>query len=264
MITKSLTSQISSSIVASGSTQNIQVVEVRNPEFILPPIISWYFKQLDLANLHPNFPTVRVGNTHPFAMLLYQEVQGQDLDLSVFPSITVIDSSSSQIAMELGNGQTNGTLYNSGGASVLYPVFRQGIVNGQFKTSMANVALLDAAMNSIGYVNYTSTRYVSQHNIDINIWAENKDFVSELFDLVSHFFIDNKIALHESQGLQLIEAFNGRRSGDINLDFGKLLYGAVLTVPMMIEHHSYNFTINNPTIITSVDDTTVYPGFTHV
>jgi hypothetical protein len=247
---------IGMSIVPLPITKLIQVVEYRNPEIILPKLIEWYFQELDLQNLHPNFPTIRVGNTHPFATLLYQDVYGQQLDLSVFPSITLIDSSTSQTAMEVGNGNTNGVL-NANDGSGLWQSFRAAIVSGQFLTSPANLALLDAAMLANDYVTFVSTRYITTSTIDCNIWTENKDLTSELYDICTHYFIDNKIALDRDQGLQILEGLSGRRSGDINLDFGKLLYGANITVPMNIQHHSYNFDVSGLVI----SDIEVSPTF---
>ena len=241
-MSKSFTVNSGASFSNAQATKLIQVVEYRNPEIIIPPLIQWYFQELDIQNIHPNFPTIRVGNTHPFATLLYQDVYGQQLDLSVFPSVTVIDSSTSQTAMEIGNGTTHGVLYLNDGSGI-WQSFRAAIVSGQFLTSPTNLSLLDAAMAANGFVTFISTRYVTSSTIDCNIWSENKDLTSELYDIVKHYFIDNKIDLDVNQGLQLLEGLSGRRSGDINLDFGKLLFGANITIPMNIQHHSYSFDV---------------------
>ena len=244
-----LTLGSSSSVVLPAGATQIQVVEYRNPEMILPPLVQWFLQELDVANIHPNFPTVRIGNTHPFATLLYQSVYGTQVDMSVFPSVTLVDSASSQTAMEVGNGFYRGVLNLT---DPVYQQFRSAIDNGQFLTSSRNLSLIDSSMEAFGFVTYTSTRYVTRHTVDCNIWSENKDLTSELYDIVKQYFIDYRNDLGVNHGLHLFEAISGRRSGDINLDFGKLLYGANISVPMNVEHHSYNFSIDDD-IISSVD-----------
>ena len=64
-------------------------------------------------------------------------------------------------------------------------------------------------------------------------------------NLSIQYFIDNKIRLNQDYGIDLLEAESGRRSGDINFDFGKILYGANITIPININHSSYRFNLND-------------------
>lgn len=243
----SLKTLISSSgmvIRPQAPTKLIKIIEYQNPEIILPDLIQQYFQNVDVSSLHSNFPTIRIGNKHPFAMLLYQDNynSGTKLDLSVFPSLTIIDSADSQTAMQIGNSLDYGVIFDTDGQ---WTLMRQATVNGQLLASIQNLNLIDNAIKSNGFVTFARTDYISAHVIDCNIWTENKDLTSEVFDLASHYFIDNKIRLNQDYGIDLLEAESGRRSGDINFDFGKILYGANITIPININHSSYRFNLND-------------------
>jgi hypothetical protein len=232
------------SIRAKAPPKLIKIIEYQNPEIILPKLIQQYFQNVDILGLHPNFPIVRVGNAHPFAMLLYQDDYntGTKLDLSVFPSVTVIDSSDSQVAMQIGNDSDFGVISVTDGE---WPLMRQAAINGQLLASVQNLNLITESLNDKGYVVFARTDYISAHVINCNVWTENKYLTSEICDLVAQYFIDNKIKLNQDYGIDLLEAENGNRSGDINFDFGKILYGANVSIPMNINHSAYRFNIND-------------------
>jgi hypothetical protein len=240
------------SIIALADVEpGVQIVEYKNPEVILPRLIQQYLQDFDISNIHPNFPVVRVGNTHPFVMLLNQEMNNAQFDLSLFPSITVIDNSTSQIAMEIGNSRSVGVIRNDDDTGI-WLRFKKSILDGAFLTSPQNLITIESELSVKHVINYISTGYITSSAVDINIWSENKDYTSELYDITKQYFIDNKTVLDINYGLQLVEGINGRRSGDINLDFGKILYGANITVPLNIQHHSYSFDVTD-VLIKSVE-----------
>jgi hypothetical protein len=229
--------------IVSQVARLIKIIEYQNPECIFPGLIQRYLQSVGISGLHPNFPTIRVGNTHPFALLLYQDNYntGTSLDLSLFPSLTVIDSADAQSDMTVGNSLEHGMILDTDGQ---WPVFKRAVTNKQLLASKNNIDIIESALTQNKFVTFTRINYISAHVLDFNIWTENKDLTSELFDLVSHYFIDNKLLLKNQFGLDLLKEISGRRSGDINLDFGKILYGANLTVPMNINHSSYTFYTN--------------------
>lgn len=219
-------------IIRPMETEIIQLVGYSNPEIILPNLIRDYFTRVGYMSMYPNFKTIRIGAIHPFAVLLYQEVSGQQLDVSLFPSITIADTSDSENYQTLSRDIRETTFNESDVANLKYEVQKKTIL-----TSDENIARLELATANGATVPCKIHSYRANHNIDLNIWGDNKDMVSLIYDLLKHCIISNINELH-NLGIDVEGAVTGRRSGDINVEFGKLLYGANVTIPATITTHS--------------------------
>jgi hypothetical protein len=101
-------------------------------------------------------------------------------------------------------------------------------------TSASNMTRMKSATAGGKKINGVKHMFRANHNIDINIWGDNKDMVSLIFDLIKHFVISSIDTLHEL-GIDVNGSLSGRRSGDVNVEFGKLLYGANVTIPTVIQ-----------------------------
>jgi len=216
-------------IIRPAATRKIRLIQYANPEQILPPLMQEFFIELGYSSMYPNFKHLRVGAVHPFALLLFQDSLGQKLDLSIFPSITISDSSDTEVYSELGRGFEN---YQLTAEMLAYIV---GSINaGKIIISDANLTRLQTAVADGSTINCSKVNYHSNHNIDINIWSENKDLTSLLYDMVKHFIMGNINRLR-LEGIDIQNPIGGRRSGDINVEFGRLLYGANVTVSAVID-----------------------------
>jgi len=229
----------------------IRIVEYANPETVLPKMIQEYFKELGYSSIYPNFNTLRIGAIHPFALLLFQDITNQSLDLSVFPSITVSDTSDSEVFDELGRGYVEMSLDADDIATIV--TARQ---DGFLLLSDESVSRLQQATMGGEKVIGKQRRYKANHNIDLNIWSENKDMTGMLYDMVKHFVMGNIHTLHE-KGIDVLSPLTGRRSGDINVEFGKILFGANITVPVTIETAS--MIVDMP--LEALETVTVQPDF---
>jgi hypothetical protein len=215
-------------IIPSASTKKMVFVSYTNPEAVLPPLLSEWLAYLDFASIYPNFGTPKVGAVHPFAVFLLATVLGNKIDFGILPSITVADSSAGEDSPTLGKEYFAGTL----GASDV------AAMKGAWQTkrvmaSSQNIARLEAATAGGVLVAYTRRTFVSRHSIDFNFWSDNKDVTSMLYEAVLVFLYDNIERLGEL-GLNMMGGVTGRRSGDINMEFGRLLYGANITAPVNI------------------------------
>ena len=152
-----------------------------------------FLTELDFYTMYPNFPSIRVGAIHPFATLLFQEVMGQQYDLTVFPSITVSDSEDHQSDYELGEDFETFSIN-----PVEWTQFKGDIQQGLILTSEANVAKVDAKMASTEFVTAVRRHIRKTHNIDFNIWAGNKDLVSTIYDILGSFFVAYTDILHKN------------------------------------------------------------------
>lgn len=230
----------------------IRVVEYANPEVILPTMIQEYLLEVGFSNLYPNFKHINIGAVHPFAVLLLQTVNGTQLDLSVFPSITISDSSDSEVHSELGRGFENAMYTPSDLAQLLGQV-----TAGNLIMSDENVVRVQAEIDAGTSIMYTKTAYKAQHSVDMNIWTENKDLTSMVYDLLKHFIMGNIAELH-SYGYDMNNPISGRRSGDINVEFGRLLYGANITMSVTIDTASMVLDLPFGEIATITPDPTFY------
>lgn len=219
-------------ITRPSATELIRLVGYANPEIILPGIIRKYFEEVGYMSMYPYFKSLRIGSIHPFAMLLYQETTGQNLDVSLFPSITIADTSDAEVYDTLGREHEDIML----GASEV-ALLKAAVASGEILTSSQNIVRMEDVTKDGNKINGVMHTYNASHNIDLNIWGDNKDMVSLIYDLLKHCVLSNISKLHE-QGIAIEAAMSGRRSGDINVEFGKLLYGANVTIPAVIKTKS--------------------------
>ena len=223
-------------IVSADKNQRyIYALDSDNPENLLSNVLRDFLETMGYSEIFPNFDNIRVGTIHPFAILLAQEVLGQNQNVNIFPSITVADSTAQEDAQILGDDYVALAFTKEDMAVV--DGFRQA---GELFISDSGWAKIQERLVSSGNVIGIRRRYHTQHSINFNIWADNKKITSFLYDMVGHFVSQKRVDIHENQGIDLA-GMSGRRSGDINLDFGMLLYGANVQVQASMNHEAVLF-----------------------
>ena len=210
-------------IKASSANTAFIIQSTFNAEKVIVDLLRQYLQETDFSSVYPNFG-VRVGTVHPFAMLMYEDISGQKINVDVFPSITVSDSSESETNTVLSKGFEAVTLAEADVAKMISYKDR-----GELFCSDANMVRLQNAVK-LGNVYAELLTLRSLHNVDLNIWADNKDITSELYDITRMFVLSKIRDLHKRR-VDVSGTLSGRRSGDINVEFGKILYGANVTAP---------------------------------
>jgi len=233
----------------------IYLLESENPEIKLAREVRDFLQTVGYSQLFPNFDNIRVGTVHPFAILLSQEVLGQSQSTNVFPAVTVVDSTMQEDVEVMGDEYTAAIwseedIVNMGGYRDAKEVF----------CSDAGWAKVLARVAATGSIVGITKQYHTSHSIDFNVWSESKEVTSFLFDMVAHFVTQKRIDLHNVDGYDL-SGIQGRRSGDINLDFGTLLYGSNITVTLAMNHRATVFD-TSLTSIASIDTQTLPTYFT--
>lgn len=225
----------------------------KNPETVLSGLLREFMTEMGYSEMYPNFGDLRVGTVHPFAILLSQEILSQPLKMNVFPSITVADSSASEEAVTLSD-EYEPLVFNASDISKLdgYRQAKEVFVSDSGWQKILNTV---AANGSVVGIKRT---YSMRSTLDFNIWSENKDITSFLFDMVCHFMIQKKGDIHKNQDID-VGAINGRRTGDINLDFGMLLYGSNVQISVIYDHSAVLFDTGIETI--AEIDTTTLPSY---
>jgi len=238
-------------IIPSSSTKTIIIAEYVNPEAILPPLLQEYLAYIGFSDIYPNFGNVRVSAVHPFAVFLLATVLSQKIDLGILPAITISDSTDGEDSSTLGREFVGGLLGSAEVASM-----KGYWVSKQLMTSAQNIARLEAATAGGAHVAFIKRSFNSKHSVDFNIWGDNKDVISALYDMV-RLFLYNSIELIHDNGLALTGGITGRRSGDINIEFGRMLYGANITASVNIL--TSVMAVDIPTEI--IDNIEVVPGY---
>jgi hypothetical protein len=83
--------------------------------------------------------------------------------------------------------------------------------------------------NEYEYAEGCST--IRNGNISIEVWADNDEVKKKIIDVASAFFMGVKrYRINETYNIKIQEkSIHVNRSGNYNFDFGKLLYGGMIT-----------------------------------
>jgi hypothetical protein len=220
------TSRTSNAYVQKDSQlRTIRILDFENPEVLLAEKLRQFTVEVGYSEIMPHFQNLRIHTVHPFAMLLYQSSIGENLSMDMFPSVTVADSTDSQTEQTLGFEESNFALREPDIAHIRSLKDQQKVWIGD-----SNLNRLENAVSDGSEIMARSYRFQETHQIDFNIWAENKDVTSFLFDMVKAFIYQYRKQLYTEHGIALQGGIQGRRSGDINVDFERLLYGSNVTV----------------------------------
>jgi len=221
--------------VLDENQRYVYALDSQNPEKILIKELKNFFTLMGYSEIYPNFDKIRIGSIHPFSIMLAQEVLEQPKSTNMFPSVTIADSSLNEDVETLGNEYdaivfTPENLVKLGG-------YRDA---GEVFISESGWTKLQAHIDSNSEVIGIKKSYNTQHSLDFNIWTENKDITGFLFDMVCHFITQKRADIHNRYSIDM-SRLSGRRTGDINLDFGMLLYGANVQVTATMPHESVLF-----------------------
>jgi len=226
-MTTNTTYKTSNAMVApQAANYPVWILEAINPEDYIVTMLQRFMQEIEFSAAYPKFGNVRIGSVHPFAMLLFQEVLGQNFDMSVFPSITVADNSESETALTLGRDRVQFMLTQSDVAELVgQRIVKVDNVNvGSLFISDTGLARMQAAVLTNDLM-AEQAFYSSQHTVNVNIWADNRDVTNAIYDMVIEFLNFSRAELHQA-GIDIVEGISGNRTGDINMDFGTLLYGS--------------------------------------
>ncbi len=210
--------------VGPSSSPNVVIYQYTNPEIVLTNLILEYLTKVGFNDLLPNYANVRVGAEHPFINFLYNDEQGLSYDFNLLPSITLTDSSGDETLDTLSVGFENEIVDTAYVDALNGGTFNPSNNQGFLVTSTQNIARLKSATAN-GTILSGKKRWMTQrHIIEMSIWAEDKNVSSLLYDAVNTFTLDYMDQLH-LLGIDFA-GISGKRSGDFNLDFGRLLYGS--------------------------------------
>jgi len=191
-------------------------------EILIKELKQHLFEDVKFAEIFPNFGNARVSATHPFAFLLEQEINGDPIPVSLFPSVTLVNTS------DIKNPTLNIPALEEN--VIITPTEVADIENNKDRyilseqTLVALKELVKTSLPATGFTNYRRANIVGE------IWSENPVVKNKLYDLVVNFLIgQNRFTIRESYGITVVEdSVQGEKSGNYNYDFARMLFGAIL------------------------------------
>jgi len=253
-----IATNITATVAGNPAYIPIVIAEFHNPETTIKKRLDSFLRKIDFATVFPNFGNIRVTNIHPFAMFLFQEISGIDYDFSLLPSICVADSSDYENIQFLGHEDEDVEITPSVWALLKQSIATTDIANALI-TSSTNVDRIDAALLVGTTIIGKKKTIISDHQIDLNIWSDNKEITGTLYDACKLFALNENTNLRED-GIESLGSITGKRSGDINLDFGHILYGANVTLPCKLTMSVMEISLVDRPIIDEIIPEPTYHG----
>ncbi len=230
---------VQATIVAASGKLPVVVSAILDIETICVKSLNRFFLKSGFSEVYEYFGHVRVSTVHPFALFLFNEIENTAVDLSILPSVTITDSSDTEAMLLLGKEEVSIVL-----TEAVYQGLKALVAKGDLITSQSNLTKLKTALDAGLVIEGVQKTYRANHIIDFNIWTDNKIMTGNIYDATKLFALNETVHLREN-GIDLQGGITGRRSGDINIEFGKLLYGANLSVPCTATLNVLEFTMES-------------------
>jgi len=238
-------------IKAASANALVRITDIENPENVFIDALRGYFTQVGFSETYPNFGNINIGAVHPFILLLFADIMDEKQDFSIFPSITVADSSMEDAHETLGR-ETEYINVTAQDVAVFESYRERGL-----HISDTGLASMKAATVGGKTIVGRKTTHITKHSYDFNIWSDNKEITNFIFEIVDAFLTTEVEYLHE-RGVD-IQGMSGRKTGDINMEFGRILYGANITATVTVIHTDM---VVNPVLYTIAKiDTTTLPSY---
>jgi len=223
--------QIGGEIAFSPENEPVVITELLNPEKYVTQYLGEYLKYCGFASQYPNFRSIRIGSAHPLIRLAFSMLEDQPVNVELFPSITVVFADESEGAVMLGRNQSS-ILWSEADFIKVENLRNQGALY----ISDANLARVHAALvqsHQIMGIQYLTTW---EGMLTLDIWSENRDITLVLYDLVKGF-----LPLYKDRLSQLgfaIGAIRGSGAVNVNMEFGKILYGAAVSTSISAQGYT--------------------------
>lgn len=214
-------------------------------EEILQFHINKYFKEMKFSEIWQRYKSVNVSLIHPFEYF-YAKLNGvesvQD-ELAkgkrLFPSVTVISDSESSAYSEIVNEipcSMDKDFINELKADLKLPVDQR-----MYQVAESDIQKLEK-LESLYLVRSDVN---CRNHIMIEIWADNLILKNRLYDLLDLFLKANgRFELGREVALEIMDGtVRGQKGTMYNFDFGKTLYGAIISFDVIFQKVQFNSNI---------------------
>ncbi len=185
---------------------------------------TYILTEIRWGDIYENYQNIRISPIHPFAYLMDQAVNGTKVPVDLFPSITVIEDTSSK-TISLGILKKN--------AKITQAELDHIVANPDlYIISDTDFQALQTLITQKGYHYAEGCETTRNGNLSIEVWADNDELKSKIIDLVEAFFMGIKrYEINEQYNVKIQEeTMQVNRSGNYNVDFGKLLFGGMIGI----------------------------------
>ena len=186
---------------------------------------------VDIRTIFSNIEKINVSLIHPFEYFFARSQGATPAQnaTGLFPSVTVISEGDNPIEVA-DAGRREMRISSDFAASLETELKKKTDDRGVICSPETVTAIKEATEGNqpvpvIGYQAHTTER------ISIEIWADNNIVKNRLYSILLSFLKGRagEILLAEENVMILPESIVGNRSGNYNFDFGKTLFGGVVT-----------------------------------
>jgi len=179
--------------------------------------------EVHFKDIYPNFGNVRVSGVHPFSILLEQQITQSTVKVNLFPSVTLIQSTDGKNPAIPHLMQYKDVEITAAEVADITANRDKYIISDVDLAALVVATQGDAIVYASGTITYMRGNFVAE------IWSNNLEVKSRLYDVVRNFLLGMwKYTLNETYQVKLSDEIRGEKSGLYNYDFGKVLYGGVL------------------------------------
>ena len=189
---------------------------------VVQSLREFLLSEVRVQNIFRNIKSVRVSPVHPFAYLIDQQVNGARVPTDLFPSVTVIADTDTKPESFFATVEET----SIGGAEL------QDIINNREMYIISDNDLQAIQQyTSAQKLNGIGISTIRSVTLSIEVWADNVLLKNRIFDLIESYFAGAKrVDLWNNKNILIHEeSIQGNRSGNYNFDFGKILFGGVVT-----------------------------------
>ena len=212
----------------------IVMIEAPVVEEILVKRLKSWFRSLKWDEIYPNFP-IRIGNEYPWVPYINEltgdvDLPDKDDQTALFPSITVVTESDQKSPMDSNVTSQEGIM-----DSEEYSQLKTDISQNPDKYMISPEAIteIDAFFSGGGTgVSFVAIPFRKRDNVQFEIVTDDQsDIKNRIYDaLVAFLTGPGKISLFKELSINILEhTVSGSRSGEYNVEFGRVLHGCLIS-----------------------------------
>lgn len=189
-------------------------------------------ESVKITELYPNQIGLNVSLVHPFEYFHAKAngaVSVQENVTNLFPSVTVLSESDNpieEIAVNETQMSINSDLLAYFKVNNLNPTDERDVIISN--ETIAEIETLMSGKTEIMCLGYESRKI---ERISIEVWADNNIVKNRLYTIVDSFLSGSGgYKLSRKYNIDIkVDSITGNRSGNYNFDFGKTLFGGILS-----------------------------------
>jgi len=198
----------------------------RNSELLLQQLNYYIEDQIGFSENYPNFGKLRIDTIHPFAVINLELMEGRDVPQNLFPSLTVSFLNENNHSKEFIGKSTHDFYTKEDFDEYKNLDWEERLISREM---LNRLELVYAGKPDNIELSVNVNQSLEQFRLSFTIWASNHQVKDVLYQIAKTFVKSNVDFWVGTMNWNEI-TWNGDKDGIYNLEFGEILYGAVITI----------------------------------